>query len=90
MTAQRVPSWYNRIKNTLSENIPVVIATATSVIAVGMMLKASNDADESARRNQTVLDNIEEKIQIAMEVPSIVRVEIGDNFEVIGHGNRTD
>lgn len=90
MTAQRVPSWYNRIKNTLSENIPVVIATATSVIAVGMMLKASNDADESARRNQTVLDNIEEKIQIAMEVPSIVRVELGDNFEVIGHGNRTD
>lgn len=90
MTAQRVPSWYNRIKNTLSENIPVVIATATSVIAVGMMLKASNDADESAKRNQAVLDNIEEKIQVAIEVPSIVRVEIGDNFELIGHGNRTD
>jgi hypothetical protein len=68
----------------------VVIATATSIIAVGMMLKASNDVDESTRRNQETLDNIEEKIQTAIEVPSIVRVEFGDEFELIGHGNRTD
>lgn len=90
MTAQRQPSWYSRVKETISDNIPVVIATATSIIAVGMMLKASNDVDVSARRNQEVLDNIEEKIQTAIEVPSIVRVEFGDDFELIGHGNRTD
>ena len=90
MTAQRQQSWYSRVKETISDNVPVVIATATSIIAVGMMLKASNDADESARRNQEVLNNIEEKIQTAIEVPSIVRVEIGDDFELIGHGNRTD
>lgn len=90
MTAQRSQSWYSKIKNTLSDNIPVVIATATSIIAVGMMLKASNDVDESTRRNQETLDNIEEKIQTAIEVPSIVRVEFGDEFELIGHGNRTD
>lgn len=90
MTAKRQQSWYSRVKETISDNIPVVIATATSIIAVGMMLKASNDADESARRNQEVLDNIEEKIQTAIEVPSIVRVEFGDEFELIGHGNRTD
>lgn len=90
MTAQRVPTWYDRVKNTLSDNVPVILATATSIIAVGMMMKASNDADESAKRNQEVLDNIEEKILTAMEVPSIVRVEIGDNLELIGHGNRTD
>lgn len=90
MTAKRQQSWYSRVKETISDNIPVVIATATSIIAVGMMLKASNDADESAKRNQEVLDNIEEKIQTAIEVPSIVRVEFGDEFELIGHGNRTD
>lgn len=90
MTAQRQQSWYSRVKETISDNIPVVIATATSIIAVGMMLKASNDADESAKRNQEVLNNIEEKIQTAIEVPSIVRVEFGDDFELIGHGNRTD
>lgn len=90
MTAQRQQSWYSKVKESISDNIPVVIATATSIIAVGMMLKASNDVDESAKRNQEVLDNIEEKIQTAIEVPSIVRVEFGDDFELIGHGNRTD
>lgn len=90
MVAKKQQSWYSRAKEALSENIPVVIATATSMIAVGMMLKASNDADLSSKRNQQVLDNIEEKIQTAIEVPSIVRIEIGDDFELIGHGNRTD
>lgn len=90
MTAKREQTWYSRLKDTVSDNIPVIIATATSIIAVGMMLKASNDAEEATKRNQEVLDTIEEKIQTAIEVPSIVKVEIGDNFELIGHGNRTD
>lgn len=88
------PNWLQRLKRdhidpiveSISDNLPIIVATATTAVAVGIALKASNDAEHT----KEVLASIEEKINTAIEAPTIVRVELGDDLEVYGQGNRTD
>jgi hypothetical protein len=88
------PNWLQRLKRdhidpiveSISDNLPIIVATATTAVAVGIALKASNDAEHT----KEVLASIEEKINTAIEAPTIVRVELGDDFELYGQGNRTD
>lgn len=88
------PNWLQRTKrdyfdpivDTVSDNLPIIIATVSTTVAVVLAVKASNDAEHT----KEVLSSIEERINTAIEVPSIVRVEIGDDFELYGRGNRTD
>lgn len=98
MTAQREHPWYKRLKRTcidptmdlISDNLPNILAVGTTIAAVGIMIKASSNADEAIKRNEEILASIEDKIQTAIEAPTIVKVELGDDIEVIGYGNRTD
>lgn len=78
---------------TLKENMGTVIAVGSTIIAVGALLKSSNSSDsinESLEHQRAMLDIIEEKIAIAIEAPTIVKVEIGDEMELFGLGNRVD
>ena len=88
------PNWLQRLKRdhidpiveSISDNLPIILATASTAVAVGIALKASNDAEHT----KEVLASIEEKINVAIEAPTIVRVELGDDIELYGQGNRTD
>lgn len=98
MTLQRELTWYERLKknhlepiaDVISDNLTNIIAITTAIVAVGVAVKASNDADDTAKRNNDILESIENKLQTAIEVPTIVKVELGDDLEFIGLGNRTD
>lgn len=81
---------YNRYKTIITDNLPTVIVTATSIAVVGLAIKTANDAEEASRLNKDILASIEEKISTAIEAPTIVKVELGDEIELIGRGNRTD
>jgi len=91
-------NWYDRMKRehinpvtkALSENIPTIVAVTTSLIALGLMIKSSTDAEESNKKTKDILENIENKIETAIEAPTIVRVELGDDMELFGTGNRTE
>lgn len=71
---------------TISVNMPIIVATSATIVAVGIAIKASNDAEHT----KEVLSVIEEKINIAIAAPTLVRVDIGDDLELWGEGNRTD
>lgn len=70
----------------LSDNLPVILTVTSTAIAVGIAMRAANDAEHT----KDVLAAIEEKINVAIEAPVIVKVELGDDIEVYGHGNRVD
>jgi hypothetical protein len=86
-------NWYTKLKKAVDDNIPVIVTIGATITAVAALMQAKDAQDEL---NQTVKDNnellktIEEKIAVAIEAPTIVKVEIGDDFELIGMGNRTD
>ncbi len=96
--AERALTWYERLKRdhidpvveVISDNIPTIIAIGTSVAVVGLALQAVNDAEQTNAESKATLRSIEEKLQTAIETPSIVKVELGDEIEFIGYGNRTD
>lgn len=87
-------NWLQRLKRdhidpiveTISDNLPIIVAVSTTAVAVGIALRASNDAEHT----KEVLASIEEKINTAIEAPVIVKVEIGDDLELYGSGTRTD
>lgn len=87
-------NWYQRIKRdhidpiveVVKDNLPTIIAITSTAVVVGAVMKAANDAEHT----REVLSNIEEKIQVAIESPTIVKVELGDDIELHGTGNRTD
>lgn len=86
-------NWYKKLKQAVDDNIPVIVTIGATITAVAALMQAKDAQDEL---NQTVKDNnellktIEEKIAVAIEAPTIVKVEIGDDIELIGTGNRTD
>lgn len=96
----RAESWYNNVKknyiipftDTVSENIPAIAAVA-SMVAVGIAVKTNMDNNDgiaaSVEKNNQLLSIIEEKIGIAIEAPTIVKVELGDELEFFGVGDRT-
>lgn len=94
----KAPSWWDRVKNkhidpmvdAVSENIPTVLAIGSSLVAVGLVIKTNKDLETANRRQQVVLDNIESKVEAAIEAPTIVKVEFGDELEYIGRGSRVD
>lgn len=86
-------NWFNRVKQAVNDNIPVIVtlgAVATATVAVVYAKEAMDSLEESTIANKQALRNIEETIQVAIEAPTIVKVEIGDDIELIGMGNRTD
>ncbi|ABY63082.1 hypothetical protein ST201phi2-1p254 [Pseudomonas phage 201phi2-1] len=83
-------NWYNRVKKAVQENIPVIVTIGTTVAAVAAVMYAKDELDETVKGNNELLKTIEEKIAIAIESPTIVKVEIGDEIELFGTGNRTD
>lgn len=74
------------IVSTISDNLPVILTVTSTAIAVGIAMRAANDAEHT----KDVLAAIEEKINVAIEAPVIVKVELGDDIELYGHGNRVD
>ena len=94
-------SWYQKMKDdylspageALSENIPTVLAVATTVAAVAVMMHTSQSSvhvvEEATKKNEELLRHIEETIEDAVEMPQIVKVELPDDSEVIGRGWRT-
>jgi len=83
-------NWYKRVKQAVQENIPVIVTLGTTMAAVAAVLYAKEEIEETVKGNNELLKVIEEKIAIAIEAPTIVKVEIGDEIEVFGTGNRTD
>ncbi len=83
-------NWYTSVKKAVNENIPVIVTIGTTMAAVAAMLYVKEELEETVRGNNELLKTIEEKIAVAIEAPSIVKVEIGDNIEIFGTGNRTD
>lgn len=86
-------NWYKRIKQAVQDNIPVIVTVGTTLVAVAAVVHAKESSDtlsDTVERNSELLKTIEEKISIAMEAPTIVKVEIGDDIELFGMGNRTD
>lgn len=96
--AERALTWYERLKRdhidpvveVISNNLPAIIAVGTSVAVVGIALQAVNDAEQTNSESKATLRAIEEKLQTAIETPAIVKVELGDDMELIGYGNRTE
>lgn len=93
----RAESWYNRVKSnglmdTLAESIPAIAITA-SLVAVGFAVRTTMDNNDvlaaSVAKNNQLLSIIEEKIATAIEAPTIVKVELGDDIELYGFGDRT-
>lgn len=86
-------SWISEVYTAFKENLPTVLAVATSIAAVTVMLKtAQHSADvaaESAKRGEEILRHIEDSIDDVIDMPQVVKVELGDDIEVIGTGRRT-
>lgn len=94
-------SWYGRFKDNylaplgdaLAENVPTILAVTTTIAAVAVMMHTSNESvhvvEEATRKNEELLRHIEETIEDAVELPQIVKVELGDDFEVVATGHRT-
>ena len=57
------------------------------------MMHTSNESvhvvQEATRKNEELLRHIEETIEDAVELPQIVKVELGDDIEVVATGRRT-
>lgn len=86
-------NWFQRVKKAVDENIPVIVtigATITAVAAILHMKESNDDIKNTVTTSNELLKTIEEKIAIAIEAPTIVKVEIGDDLELFGTGNRTD
>lgn len=93
--------WYKRFKDNylvpfgdvLSENAPTILAVTTTIAAVAVMMHTSNESvhvvEEATRKNEELLRHIEETIEDAVELPQIVKVELGDDIEVVATGHRT-
>lgn len=85
--------WFSRVKTSLKENIPTVLAVATTIAAVTVLVKTANDSvtvtEQAAERSEEILRHIEDSIDDAIDMPQIVKVELGDDIEVIGTGRRT-
>lgn len=79
-------NWYKRVKQAVQDNIPVIVTIGTTVAAVAAAVHAKDSFD----RNTELLKTIEEKIANAIEAPTIVKVEIGNDLELYGTGNRVD
>lgn len=82
--------WYKKVKQAVRDNVPVIVTIGTTVAAVAAVMYVKDELDEAVRGNNELLKTIEEKIAIAIETPQIVKVEIGDDIELYGKGNRTD
>lgn len=82
--------WYKKVKQAVRDNVPVIVTIGTTVAAVAAVMYVKDELDETVRGNNELLKTIEEKIAIAIETPQIVKVEIGDDIELYGKGNRTD
>lgn len=86
-------NWFNKIKKAVEENIPVIVTIGATVTAVAAIIQAKESSDElkqSVTNSNQLLRIIEEKITVAIEAPTIVKVEFGDDLELYGTGNRTD
>lgn len=86
-------SWYKRVKQAVEQNIPVIVTVGAAITAGAAALYVRDLADdiaESSEASKEALRSIEQSIQTAIECPTIVKVEIGDDIELIGHGNRID
>lgn len=77
---------FDPMVTTISDNLPVILTVTSTAIAVGIAMRAANDAEHT----KDVLASIEEKINVAIEAPVIVKVELGEDIELYGHGNRVD
>jgi hypothetical protein len=94
-------SWYKRFKDNylvpfgdvIVENAPTILAVTTTIAAVAVMMHTSNESvhvvEEATRKNEELLRHIEETIEDAVELPQIVKVELGDDIEVVATGHRT-
>lgn len=82
--------WYKKVKQAVRDNVPVIVTIGTTVAAVAAVMYAKDELDAAVKGNNELLKTIEEKIAIAIETPQIVKVEIGDDIELYGTGNRTD
>lgn len=85
--------WYTQVASAVKENIPTVLAVATSVAAITVMLRTAQQAADiaasAAERSEEILRHIEESIDDAIDMPQIVKVELGEDVELIGTGRRT-
>lgn len=81
------------IGDTLAENVPTILAVTTTIAAVAVMMHTSSESvhvvEEATRKNEELLRHIEETIEDAVELPQIVKVELGDDIEVVATGHRT-
>lgn len=94
-------SWFTRIKHdvmgpaadTLKRNLPAVLAVGTSVAAIALMVKTSQDAaatvESATDAYRETIRHMEETLDDAIDMPQVVRVELGDDIEVIGTGHKT-
>lgn len=85
--------WFSEVVDSVKENIPTVLAVATSIAAITVMLRTAQHAvdvaTESAKRGEEILRHIEDSIDDVIDMPQVVKVELGDDIEVIGTGRRT-
>lgn len=94
-------SWFGKVRKeilnpmgrALKENIPTILALATSAVAITVMLRSAHGvqdvAEAAAEQAKEILRHIEDSIDDAIDMPQIVKVELGDDIEVIGTGRRT-
>lgn len=94
-------TWFQKLKDdyinpttdVLGNNFSTILAVGTTIAAVAVMMHTSNESvhavEEATKKNDDLLRHIEETIEDAVELPQIVKVEIGDDYEVIGSGHRT-
>lgn len=79
--------------NAVKDNIPTILAIGTTMAAVFYMHRMTSEVvhnvDEATAYNNEVLHRVEELIEDAIDMPQIVKVEIGEDLEVIGTGRRT-
>lgn len=83
-------NWYRKVKQAVRENIPVIVTIGTTAAAVVAVMYAKDELEGAVKDQSERLRNIEDKIAVAIEAPTIVKVEIGDDIELFGHGNRTE
>lgn len=92
-TKEEEKPWYARMGESLKENVPTILAVVTSAVAITVMLRSANEvsniAESAAEQSKEILKHIEESIDDAIDMPQIVKVELGDDVEVIGTGRRT-